>query len=250
MDSLAITDHGTMYGVVDFYLQARARGVKPIIGCEVYVAPHSRRSKTARDKRPYHLTLLAKDATGYHNLIQLTTKAHLEGFYYKPRVDWELLGTHHQGLVALSGCVQGEIPRLVLAGDSEGARKAVLRHKELFGDFYLELQRHPIADLDSINAGLGRPQPRTGCPAPLATNDTHYVNKEDAFSHELLLCVQTNSTVYDEKRLKLGDTFYLRSPEEMAELFADIPEALHNTEPIAEMCALRVAVRPTFSSPR
>ena len=239
MDSLAITDHGTMYGVVDFYLQARARGVKPIIGCEVYVAPHSRRSKTARDKRPYHLTLLAKDATGYHNLIQLTTKAHLEGFYYKPRVDWELLGTHHQGLVALSGCAQGEIPRLVLAGDSEGARKAVLRHKELFGDFYLELQRHPFADLDSINAGLVALSRELDVPL-VATNDTHYVNKEDAFSHELLLCVQTNSTVYDEKRLKLGDTFYLRSPEEMAELFADIPEALHNTEPIAEMCALEL----------
>jgi len=237
MNALAITDHGTMYGVVDFYLAAKEAGVKPIIGCEVYVAPRGRRSKTPKDKNPYHLTLLAKNTTGYRNLIQLTTKAHLEGFYYKPRVDWQLLEEHHDGLIALSGCLQGEIPRLISEGRSEEARKAALRYKGLFSDFHLELQRHPLEELDQINRELVAIGHELDIPL-VATNDTHYVNKEDAFSHELLLCIQTNTTVHDEKRLKIGDTFYLRSEEEMAELFPDLPEALLNTERIADLCDL------------
>ncbi len=235
MNSLAITDHGTMYGVIEFYLAAKGAGIKPIIGCEVYVAPFGRLSRTAKDRNPYHLTLLARNEKGYQNLIQLTTKAHLEGFYYKPRVDRELLEEHHEGLIALSGCLQGEVPRHILEGDSEEARKAALWYKEVFDDFYLEIQHHPIEDLEKINPELIAIGQALDIPL-VATNDTHYVNKEDAFSHELLLCVQTNSTIYDDKRLKVGDTFYLRSEEEMAELFSDLPEALHNSERIADMC--------------
>ena len=239
MNGLAITDHGTMYGVIEFYLAAKEAGIKPIIGCEVYTAPFGRHSRTAKDKNPYHLTLLAKNDKGYQNLIQLTTKAHLEGFYYKPRVDREILEEHHEGLIALSGCPQGEIPRLVLEGADEEARKAALWYKEMFGDFYLELQRHPIEELDKINRELTAIGQAIDIPL-VATNDVHYINKEDAFSHELLLCVQTNSTIYDDKRLKIGDTFYLRSEEEMAELFSDLPQALHNSERIADMCNLEL----------
>ena len=239
MNSLAITDHGTMHGVIEFYFAAKEAGIKPIIGCEVYVAPFGRQSRTAKDKNPYHLILLAKNEKGYQNLIQLTTKAHLEGFYYKPRVDRELLEEHHEGLIALSGCLQGEIPRLILQGDNEEAKKAALWYKELFGDFYLELQRHPIEELDKINRELIAIGQALDIPL-VATNDTHYIYKEDSFSHELLLCVQTNCTIYDDKRLKIGDTFYLRSEEEMADLFSDIPQALHNSQRIADMCHLEL----------
>ena len=239
MNSLAITDHGTMYGVIEFYLAAKEAGIKPIIGCEVYVAPFGRHSKTAKDKNPYHLILLAKNEKGYQNLIQLTTKAHLEGFYYKPRVDRELLEEHHEGLIALSGCLQGEIPRLILQGGNEEARKAAIWYKEVFGDFYLELQRHPIEELEKINRELVAIGQSLDIPL-VATNDTHYVYKEDSFSHELLLCVQTNCTIYDDKRLKIGDTFYLRSEEEMAELFSDLPQVLHNSQRIADMCHLEL----------
>ena len=239
MDSLAITDHGAMYGVIDFYLAAREAGLKPILGCEFYVAPSGRRSREPAAKNPYHLVLLAKNQKGYQNLIQLTTKSHLEGFYYKPRVDRELLEEHHEGLVALSACLQGEVPRLILGGRVDEAEKAALWYKEVFGDFYLELQRHPIAELDQINPVLVSMSEALGIPL-VATNDVHYVSKEDAYSHELLLCIQTNSTIYDEKRMRLGDSFYLKSPPEMAELFSDLPQAVHNSDCIAEMCHLEL----------
>ncbi|MDY6917263.1 MAG: DNA polymerase III subunit alpha [Chloroflexota bacterium] len=239
MDSLAITDHGTMYGVVEFYTRAREAGIKPIIGCEVYVAPNSRHSKTPSDRDPFHLTLLAKNAQGYQNLIQLVTKAHLEGFYYKPRVDRELLEEHHEGLIALSACLKGEVPRLILNGLRDEARKAAAWYRQVFGDFYLEIQRHPKDELDIVNPELVSIGQELDIPI-VATNDTHYILKEDSFSHELLLCVQTNTTIYDEKRLRIGETFYLRSGEEMEELFADLPEALRNTERIAEMCDLEL----------
>jgi len=218
MDSLAITDHGAMYGVIEFYLAAKEAGVKPILGCEFYVAPLGRHSREPADKNPYHLILLAKDKDGYQNLIQLTTRSHLEGFYYRPRVDRELLAEHHEGLVALSACLQGEIPRLILEGRAAEARRAALWYKEMFGDFYLELQRHPIPELERINAELIAIGDELGIPL-VAANDVHYVLKGDAYSHELLLCIQTNSTIYDEKRMVLGDSFYLRSEEEMEELF-------------------------------
>jgi len=240
MDSLAITDHGVMYGAIEFYLAAIEAGIKPIIGCEVYLAPNSRFSRDASDKNKYHLILLAKNQTGYRNLIQLTTKAHLEGFYYKPRVDKELLEQHHQGLIALSACPSGEVPRLVLEGRFQEAKQAALWYQQTFGDFYLEIQRHPIPELEQINQVLIPMGSELGIPL-VATNDVHYVNQEDASAHDLLLCIGTNSSIYDEKRMKMaGNFFYLRSPQEMAELYQDIPQALENTERIAEKCNLKL----------
>jgi len=238
MDSLAITDHGVMYGVIELYLAAREAGIKPIIGCEVYVAQDSRLSRSAGDKDNYHLILLAKNQTGYHNLIQLTTKAHLEGFYYKPRVDKELLQEYHHGLIALSSCIGGEIPRLILERRLQEAKQTALWYKQTFGDFYLEVQRHPIPELELINQALISMSSELDIPL-VASNDTHYVNREDASAHDLLLCIGTNSSIHDEKRIKMaGDFFYLKSPEEMTELFKDIPQAVEDTERIAEMCNL------------
>ena len=240
MDSLAITDHGVMYGAIEFYLAAIEAGVKPVIGCEVYLAPNSHFSRDVSDKNKYHLILLARNRTGYRNLIQLTTKAHLEGFYYKPRVDKELLEQHHQGLIALSACTSGEVPRLVLEGRLQEAKQAALWYQRTFGDFYLEIQRHPIPELEQINQVLIPMGDELGIPL-VATNDVHYVNQEDASTHDLLLCIGTNSSIYDEKRLKMaGNFFYLRSPQEMAELYQDIPQALENTERIAEKCNLKL----------
>jgi DNA polymerase-3 subunit alpha len=238
MESLAITDHGVMYGAIEFYREARAAGIKPIIGCEVYVAPADRRSRDAGDKYNHHLILLAKDRTGYQNLIQLTTRAHLEGFYYKPRVDKELLEEYSGGLIALSACLSGEIPRLILARQFDEAKKAALWYRQTYGDFYLEIMRNPIPDLENVNARLVDLGREMGIPLA-ATNDTHYINREDASAHDLLLCIGTNSSIHDEKRLKMaGDFFYLKSPEEMAGLFRDIPESVENTGRIAEMCNL------------
>jgi len=240
MDSLAITDHGVMYGAIQFYLTAKEAGIKPIIGCEVYVAQDSRFNRNAVGKQNYHLVLLAKNLKGYHNLIQLITKAHLEGFYYKPRVDKELLQQHHQGIIALSACIGGEIPRLILGGRLDDARQAALWYKQTFGDFYLEIQRHPIPELEPINRELIAMSSELDIPL-VATNDVHYVKQEDASAHDLLLCIGTSSTIYDEKRVKMaGDFFYLKSPQEMAELYRDIPQAVENTVRIAEMCNLKL----------
>ena len=240
MAALAITDHGVMYGTIKFYLAAKEAGIKPIIGCEFYLAQDSRLSRNASDKNPYHLILLAKNQTGYHNLIKLASKAHLEGFYYKPRVDKELLGEYHQGLIALSACLRGEVPRLILEGRLEEAKQAALWYQETFDDFYLEVQRHPIPELEQINKGLIPMARELNIPL-VATSDVHYVNQEDASAHDLLLCIGTNSSIYDDKRMKMaGDFFYLKSPEEMAEQYQDIPEAIDNTERIAEMCNLRL----------
>jgi len=218
MDSLAITDHGVMYGAIEFYLAAREAGIKPIIGCEVYVAQDSRFSRSTRDKDNYHLLLLAKNQTGYRNLIQLTTKAHLEGFYYKPRVDKELLQEHHRGLIALSACAGGEVPRLSLEGRLQEAKQAALWYQQTFGDFYLEIQRHPIPEVEQINQALISMSSELDIPL-VATNDVHYINREDASAHDLLLCIGTNSSIYDEKRVKMaGDFFYLKSQQEMAAL--------------------------------
>jgi len=240
MTSLAITDHGSMYGVIDFYTAAKEASIKPIIGCETYVAENNRQSRNASDKNLYHLVLLARNHKGYQNLIQLITKAHLEGFYYKPRVDKELLAEHHEGLIALSACAHGELPRLILEGRFEEAATQARWYKETFNDYYLEIQRHPMPELEKINEGLLSLSSQLNIPI-VATNDVHYINKEDAPLQELLLCIQTNTSIYDEKRLKMaGDFFYLKSPEEMAELFADLPQALENTQKIADMCQLEL----------
>jgi len=240
MDSLAITDHGAMYGVIDFYLAAKEAKIKPIIGCEVYVAQTECHSRGPAYKNSYHLTLLAKDKKGYHNLIQLVTKSHLEGFYYKPRVDKELLRLHCDGLVALSGCAQGELARFILEGRIDEAARTASWYKETFVDYYLEIQRHPIPELEKINQGLISLSTKLNIPL-VATVDAHYVNKEDAPAHELLLCIQTNASIHDEKRLKMvGDFFYLKSPEEMEQLFNDLPQAIENTQRIADMCQLEL----------
>jgi len=238
MDSLAITDHGVMYGVIEFYEAARKAGIKPIIGCEVYVAKENRLSRSAGDKNQYHLVLLAKNYTGYQNLIQIVTKAHREGFYYKPRVDKELLEQYNQGLVVLSACIGGEIPQLILGGRLQEANEAALWYKQTLGDFYLEIQRHPILELEEINKRLIQMGNELDIPL-VATNDVHYIHREDAQTHDLLMCIGTNSSVNDDKRKKMaGDFFYLRSLQEMAELYRDIPQALENAEHIAEMCNL------------
>jgi DNA polymerase-3 subunit alpha len=240
MDSLAITDHGAMYGVIDFYVAAKEAGIKPIIGCEVYVAETDCHSRESAHKTPYHLTLLVKNEKGYLNLLQLVTKSHLEGFYYKPRVDKELLKLHHDGLIALSGCAHGELARLILEGRNDELAQIASWYKEVFGDYYLEIQRHPIPELEQINQELISLSTKLNIP-PVATFDVHYVDKQDAPAHELLLCIQTNTSVYDEKRLKLaGDFFYLKSPEEAEQLFADLPQAVENAQAIADMCQLEL----------
>jgi DNA polymerase-3 subunit alpha len=240
MDSLAITDHGAMYGVIDFYVAAKEAGIKPIIGCEVYVAETDRYSRDPAHKVSYHLTLLAKNEKGYRNLLQLVTKSHLEGFYYKPRVDKELLKLHHDGLIALSGCAHGELARLILEGRNDELAKTASWYKEVFGDYYLEIQRHPIPELEQINQELISLSTKLDIP-PVATFDVHYVDRKDAPAHELLLCIQTNTSVYDEKRLKLaGDFFYLKSPEEVEQLFVDLPQAVENTQVIADICQLEL----------
>src|SRR3990172_8172896 len=224
MHSLAITDHGSMHGAVQFYQAAREVGIKPIIGCELYLAPGSRQVRTPAEKTPYHLILLAQNQTGYRNLIQLTTKAHLEGFYYKPRVDKELLAEHSQGLIALTACLQGEIPRLLEQGRRKEAAAAARWYREVFPHFYLELQEHPIPELSTVNRSLVELSRELNIPT-VATNDVHYVLAEDAPTQDILLCIQTNATVHEEKRLRMAaNTFYLRSPEEMAQLFAELPQ--------------------------
>jgi DNA polymerase III subunit alpha len=240
MESLAITDHGVMYGAIKFYLEASRAGIKPIIGCEVYVAPGSRLGRNAGDKNTSHLILLAKNQTGYRNLMQLATSAQIEGFYYKPRVDRELLEKHHSGLIAFSACLGGEIPRLIIEGRRDEARQTALWYKQTFGDFFLEIQRHPIPELEQVNQALIAFSDELKIPL-VATNDVHYINREDASSQDLMLCIGTNSSIYDDKRMKMaGDFYYLRSPEEMAELFKDIPQALENTAAIAAMCNLKM----------
>ncbi|MCR4394115.1 MAG: DNA polymerase III subunit alpha, partial [Dehalococcoidales bacterium] len=240
MTSLAITDHGAMYGVIDFYLAAREAGIKPIIGCEFYVAQNDHRSRTPGDKNNYHLILLAKNITGYRNLIQLTTRAHLEGFYYKPRIDHALLEQYHEGLIALTACMSGEVPSLILQNRLKEAREIAQWYKRVFGDFFLEIQRFPLPELDKINPELIAIGKELNIPL-VATNDVHYIFREDAQVHDILLCIGTNTTINDEKRLKsAGDFFYLKSPEEMIAAYQDIPEAIENTQKIADMCDLKL----------
>jgi len=240
MNSVALTDHGSMYGAIDFYLAANASGVKPIIGCEMYVALRDHTAKTSADKANYHVVLLAKNQTGYRNLMQLASIAQVEGFYYKPRIDHALMEKHHEGLIALTACIGGEIPSLILQNRLDEARQTALWYKQVFGDFYLEIQRNPIPGLDQVNQQLIAMGKELNIPL-VATNDTHYIYKEDAESHDILLCIGTNSTVNDAKRMKMeGDFLYLKSPEEMAEAYKDIPEALENTQKIAAMCDLKL----------
>lgn len=257
MESVALTDHGVLYGAIDFYSAAQYAGLKPIVGCEVYVAPNSRLDKRGKtDGGAQHLVLLAKDEAGYRNLVQLVTKAHLEGFYYKPRVDKELLGLHRDGLVCLSACVSGEVPRLIQNGDLDGARKAAEWYREVYGrdNYYVELQRHEgLPWLEDINRGLIQIAGELDLKL-VATNDVHYVNALDARAQDLLLCIQTNTTVDDPKRMRMtGQSYYLKSPDEMRDLFSDLPDALRTSLEIAEKCRLELkfgrVLLPQFDLP-
>ncbi|MBI2917245.1 MAG: DNA polymerase III subunit alpha [Chloroflexi bacterium] len=240
MDSLAVTDHGALYGLIEFYFAAKEAGIKPILGCEVYVAQGSRHSRDQGDKTYYHLVLLAKDSQGYRNLIQLSTAAHMEGFYYKPRVDKELLSKHSQGLVALTGCLQGEVPRLLSQGRHDEARQTAKWYKDVFDDFYLEVQDHNIPELHQVNPQMTELGREMGLPLVL-TNDVHYVNQQDSRLHDLLLCIQTNTNIKDAKRHRMSDdSFYLKSEAEMARLFPELPEAMANTQRIADACSLQL----------
>ena len=237
----AITDHGVMYGAIDFYRACKAEGVKPIIGCEVYVAPRTRFDKQHEfDSEARHLVLLCENEEGYRNLSYLVSMAHVEGFYIKPRIDLDLLREHSKGLIALSACLAGEIPRRLRNGDYNGAKEYALTLSEIFGPehFYLELQDHGIRDQAIVNKGILRLHEETGLPL-VVTNDAHYLRKEDAYAHDVLLCIQTGKTVDDENRMRYEpQRFYLRSTEEMAALFPDYPEAIENTGKIAERCNL------------
>ena len=238
MDALAITDHGTFYGVVDFYSACKEAGIKPIIGCEVYVAHGSRLDKSGGERSPNHLVLLARDNIGYRNLMQLVTLSHVEGFHYRPRIDRELLEKHHQGLVALSGCASAELPRRIADGNMEDARAVALWYKELFGDgYFLELQQHEhVPQISEINQGLIALGKELDLPL-VVTNDAHYVRQSDSPLQDVYICIQTNTTVKDEKRLRMeDDSYYIKSPQEMGLLFPEFPEALANTQRIAGMC--------------
>jgi DNA polymerase-3 subunit alpha len=237
--SAAITDHGVMYGVVDFYKVMKSHGIKPIIGCEVYMAKRTMTDTQAGiDDDQYHLVLLARDSEGYRNLMKLVSLGFIQGFYYKPRVDMHVLRQYSEGLIALSACLAGEIPTLLLNGEYEKAREKALEYQEIFGEnnFYLEIQDHGILDQKKVNSDLVTLSRETGIPL-VATNDVHYILKEDAPVHDALLCIQTGKTLEDETRLKFPtDEFYLKSSEEMQDLFSYIPEAVENTCKIAEMC--------------
>jgi DNA polymerase-3 subunit alpha len=247
MDALAITDHGSLYGVVDFYSECKEAGIKPIIGCEVYVAHNSRIDKGGAERSPYHLVLLARDNTGYRNLMQLVTLAHLEGFHYRPRIDKQLLEQYHQGLICFSGCPSAEVPRLIAEGNMAEAHRVALWYKELFGDgYFLELQQHKdVPQLPEINAGLASMNRELGLPL-VVTNDAHYVRQGDSPLQDVFICIQTNTTIHDEKRLRMEDnSYYIKSPQEMAQLFPDFPEALNNTQLIADMCHVELGFGQT-----
>lgn len=244
MNSAAITDHGVMFGCIDFYRAAKAAGIKPILGCEVYVAPGSRfdREIGQAEDRYYHLVLLAENNHGYENLMKIVSKAFVDGFYYKPRVDMELLQEYHEGIIALSACLAGEVAKNITRGMYEEAKSAALRYEKIFGkgNFFLELQDHGIPQQQRVNQQLLRMSQETGI-ALVATNDVHYTYDTDAEAHDILLCVQTRKLLSDENRMRYeGGQYYVKSPEEMAELFPYIPEALENTQKIADRCEVEI----------
>ena len=239
MSSVAITDHGCMFGVIDFYKEAKKQGIKPIIGCEVYTAPRSLRDKDPNyDKRQGHLILLAKNMDGYKNLIKMVSTSYVEGFYYKPRVDIDELKKYSDGIIALSACLAGDISQALMDRNYEKAKNIALQYRDIFGEgnFYLEIQDHGLPEQKEVNAALVKLSKEINIPL-VATNDIHYVNKEDSKIHDVLMCIQMGKTVNDPNRMRFGsDEFYLKSREEMEELFPYAPEAIDNTVKIAEMC--------------
>lgn len=242
MTTLALTDHGVMYGAIPFYKACMERGIKPIIGCEAYMTAGSRKERGSRKDQPiYHLILLAKNMTGYRNLMKLSSIGHLEGFHYKPRIDMESLAAHHEGIICLSACLGGEVPQHLLHGREEEARRAAMRYKHIFGpDFYLELQDHGLAEQKRVNPQLIKLAAELEIPL-VATNDAHYLSEEDAELQDVLICIGTGKTVDDETRLRIGtNQLYLKSGEQMARLFPHVPEAVANTVRIADACELKL----------
>ena len=244
MDSAAITDHGVMYGVIDFYRAAKEAGIKPILGCEVYVAPNSRFDKelTGGDDRYYHLVLLAENNTGYANLMKIVSKGFTEGYYYKPRVDMEILNRYHEGIIALSACLAGEVARNIQKGLIDEAKKAALKYQECFGkgNFFLELQDHGIPAQHTVNTALLSISKELDIPL-VATNDVHYTYREDEKPHDILLCIQTGKKLADEDRMRYeGGQYYVKSEEEMKGLFPYAWEAVENTQSIADRCNVEI----------
>ena len=239
MDSCAITDHGAMFGVVDFYKSCKKAGIKPIIGCEVYTAARSMYDKdVSRDRNSGHLILLAENQTGYSNLVKIVSKGYIDGFYFKPRIDKNLLRQYSEGIICLSGCLAGNVQRMLLNGDYEGAKKEALELKSIFGEdnFFLEVQNHKLQEDKTVIEGLKRLSADIGTPL-VATNDAHYIRRTDAVAQDVLMCIQTQTTVTDENRMKFeNDEFYVKSEEEMLELFPDMPDAVARTHEIADRC--------------
>jgi len=246
MKAVAITDHGNMFGVIDFYILANSTQLKPIIGVEFYEAPTTRFDKSqslkSKEDTNFHLVALAKNNTGYKNLLKLVSLSYLEGFYYKPRIDLELLQKYKEGLIILSGCLKGRIPRLILEDKINQAYKTADDYYQILGkgNFYLELMDTGLKEQKKVNSVLLKISKDLGIPL-VATNDVHYIEKEDAFSHEVLLCIQTQTTLSDPKRMRFEtDEFYFKSAQEMWSLFKDIPESLKNTLEIAERCNVEI----------
>lgn len=244
MNSAAITDHGVMYGVIDFYKEAKAQGINPILGCEVYVAPNSRfdRETVHGEDRYYHLVLLAENNTGYSNLMKIVSKGFVDGYYYKPRVDMEVLERYHEGIIALSACLAGEVPRAITRGNYEEAKEIALKYQKCFGkdNYFLELQDHGIPEQQNVNQHLLRLSQELGIEL-VATNDIHYTYAEDAEPHDILLCIQTGKKLADEDRMRYeGGQYYVKSEQEMAELFPYARQALENTQKIADRCHVEI----------
>ena len=244
MTAAAITDHGVMYGVIDFYKAAKAAGIRPVLGCEVYVAPNSRfdRETAGGEDRYYHLVLLAENDRGYGNLVKIVSKGFVDGYYYKPRVDMEVLEAYHEGVIALSACLAGEVQRNLVRGFYEEAKKTALKYQECFGEgnFFLELQDHGIEQQQMVNQQLLRLSKDTGIEL-VATNDVHYTYETDADSHDILLCLQTGKKLSDENRMRYdGGQYYVKSEEEMRRLFPYAQEAIANTQKIADRCRVEI----------
>ena len=246
MPALALTDHGNLFGAIEFYKECRANGVKPIVGCEVYLAPGSRLERKANSPKEAstHFLLLAKNETGYRNLVKLVSAAHLEGMYYKPRIDKAILAEHREGLIGTSACLAGEVARHIMAGRMKEAEQSIDAFKSIFapGDFYLELADHGIPQQRAVATELVKYSKQFGLKL-VATNDVHYVRKEHAAAHDVLLCIQTGAKINDENRMRYaGPEFYLKTAEEMAAIFKEVPEALATTREIADKCELKIVL--------